>query len=62
MESAERGVDLPGRVVDEIDAGLNVGLETLDGLVEEFLLVCVGLAENVDGLLSTTSLDNVSLN
>lgn len=43
-------------VLDEADAGLDVGLETLDGFIEELLLIVVGTAENVDGLFSSTRL------
>jgi hypothetical protein len=47
---------LLGRVLDEIDASLNVGLETLDGLVEQLLLVVVDVREDVDDFLHTVGL------
>jgi len=43
----------PGRVGNKANASLDIGLETLDGFIEELLLVRVGVAKDVDGLLST---------
>ena len=39
-----------------MDARIDVGLETLDGLIEQLLLVVVDLREDVDGLLDTIGL------
>lgn len=47
---------LGGWILHEVDARLDVGLETLDGFVEELFLVVVGLREDVDGLLNTVGL------
>jgi hypothetical protein len=49
-------VDLLGRILDEANSSLDVCLETLDGLIEELLLIVVGAFENVDGFLSTVGL------
>ena len=47
---------LLGRVLDETDTSLDVGLEALDGFVQKFLLVVIGGAEDVDGLLGSVGL------
>lgn len=39
------------RVVDKVDALLDVAREVLVGDLEELLLLVVGLADDVDGLL-----------
>lgn len=49
-------VHLLGRVLDEADTGLDVSLQALDGFIQELLLVVVGAAEDVDGLLSSVGL------
>jgi hypothetical protein len=49
-----RGISL--RALDEVDTSLDVGLETLDGLIEKLLLVVVDVGKNVDGLLDTAGL------
>ena len=50
-----------GWVLDETDAGFDVGLETLDGFFEEFLLVIIGAVEDVDGFLGSVGLWTVSM-
>jgi hypothetical protein len=52
----KRRSDLLRWVLDEADAGFNVGLETFDGFFEQLLLIVVGAAEDVDGLLSSVRL------
>jgi hypothetical protein len=47
------------RVVDEVDTLLDVTLEVLVAGLKELLLVFVGLADHVDGLLSTRGLQTV---
>lgn len=47
---------LLGRAVDEIDTLLDVALEVLVAGLKEGLLVVVGLADHVDGILSTRGL------
>ena len=48
--------DLLGRTADKVDTGLDVGLETLDSLIEKLLLVVIGTGKNVDRLLCTIRL------
>eukprot|EP00249_Psilotum_nudum_P033017 c49394_g1_i1 orf=36-317(-) len=50
---------LLGGLGDEFSAGSDVGLEICDTSIEKLLLVVVGIAEDVDGLLGTrrTKLD-----
>lgn len=48
--------DLLGWILDEADTRFDVGLETLDGLIKELLLVVVGAAEDVDGLFGSIGL------
>jgi len=45
--------DLLGRVLDEANTGLDVSLQSLDGLIKELLLVVVCFSEDVDGFLGT---------
>lgn len=45
------------RVVDKVDALLDVAREVLVGDLEELLLLVVGLADDVDGLLGAGGLE-----
>lgn len=55
------GHSLWGWVVDKVNALLNVALEILVASFQELLLLVIGLADNVDGLLSTARLFEVSI-
>jgi hypothetical protein len=55
----EDEADLLGWALHEVDASLDVGLETFDGFIQELLLVVVGTAEDVDGLFSTLRLGKI---
>ena len=47
-------MDLLGwRILDKLNTLLDVGLETLDGGLEQLLLVFIGCAKDVVGFLST---------
>ena len=56
LQARRRRSDVLGRALDEADASLDVSLEALDGFLQKLLLIVVGLAEDVDGLLSTVGL------
>lgn len=47
---------LGGRVDDELDTLVDVGLQALERNVEQLLLVIVGLANNVDNFLGAIGL------
>ena len=53
--------ELPRRVGNEFDAILDVGLEITDSLLEELLLIVVGIVEDVEGLLCAVGLENVRM-
>jgi hypothetical protein len=55
------GNSLLGRVLDELDTLGDVALETSVACLEELLLVVVGAADYINGLLSTTGLDGTSV-
>lgn len=46
--------------MDEVDTFGDVALETGVGSFEQLLLVLIGAADNVDNILYTIRLDNVS--
>lgn len=54
--SGEGGVLLWWGVLDELDALLNVALETLDASLEELLLLIGHTAKDVNGLLRAVGL------
>ena len=56
----DRAYSLLRRVVGEVNALLDIALEVLVGHLEELLLLVVGLADHVNGLLGATSLSRVS--
>jgi hypothetical protein len=54
------GADLLFRrwwVLDELDTLFDVALQTFDGIFDELLLVLIGAAERVGGLLCARGLD-----
>lgn len=48
---------LLGRVVDEVDALLDVALEAFNRLLQQLLLLVGDVAEDVDGLLGAVGLE-----
>ena len=44
------------RVGDEADTGFDVRLKALDSFVEEFLLIIVGIGQDIVGFLCTVGL------
>lgn len=48
--------DLLGRALDEVNAGLDVGLESLDCFIQQLLLVVVGLGDDVECLFGSIRL------
>ena len=60
-EGEARGsIGLPGGAGDELDASLDAGLKSPIARIEELLLVVIGFGQDIDGLLRTVGLQNVS--
>lgn len=56
IKGKRRQRDLLGRILDEANTSLDVGLQALDCFIQELLLVVIGAAEDVDSFFSSVGL------